>query len=368
MKLTIFRNFFLALAMLLGLASCEDRELITAESQSAPILIDLSAENIVLDKNFPTNPVLTVTWQQATYNVPVELKYILQISADESFAEPQQLMTTDQSKRYFTFTTYEMNEAAKRIGLVPFEAQKMYFRVVAYLGEGSLSQTSNITSLTLTPYTASPTYDYTDLYLIGSSTAAEWDNSAGNVNLYPLLKDASNDSKYTYTGYFKSSGTDGGFKMIKIKGSWDEQYGLGASAGSLSTEGGSGNIPVPADGYYTLTVNITDLTYTLEPAETPSTTYNSVSIIGTVNGNWDTDTELTQSTFDPHVWYVTGLKLSAGEFKFRANGAWDVSWGTNAEFFGTATQGGANIPLSSEWTYDIYFNDSTGAYTVIPVK
>ncbi len=77
---------------------------------------------------------------------------------------------------------------------------------------------------------------------------------------------------------------------------------------------------------------------------------------------------MTQSTFDPHVWTAFSVSLNAGEFKFRANNAWDTSWGTNSEFFGTATINGANIPLSAEWTYDVYFNDATGDYTLIPVK
>ena len=65
---------------------------------------------------------------------------------------------------------------------------------------------------------------------------------------------------------------------------------------------------------------------------------------------------------------LAGRALKDGEFKFRANNAWDVSWGTNAAFFGTAVQGGDNIPLGAEWTYDVYFNDATGAYTIIPVE
>lgn len=364
MKLTIFRNFFLALAMLLGLASCEDRELITTESKSAPILMDLSAENLILDKNFPANPALTVSWEQAAYSVPVELKYILQISADESFTTPYQLMTTDQSKRYLSFTTVEMNEAAKHIGLIPYEAQKMYFRVISFVGVGSLQQTSNVTHITITPYAASPTYEYTDLFLIGSATAGGWTNDAANADLLPMLK-TSDAAIYTFTGFFK----EGAFKAITQKGSWDGQYGLGASAGSLSSDGGSGDIPVPADGYYSLTMNTNSLTYTLVAVDAPTTTYPIVSIIGNaVNGGWDQDKDLVQSTFDPHLWKGIGVTLSAGEFKFRANNAWDVSWGTNAEFFGTAVQGGANIPVSAEWTYDIYFNDATGAYSVIPVK
>ena len=360
MKNNIFKHIFLATTMVLGLVSCEDRELITIDEQTAPIVMDLSAENLILDSNFPGNPALTVKWSEAAYTVPVEVKYDLEISATESFENAQLLTSTAQSKTFAAFTTQEMNEAVKKIGLVPYEAQKMYFRLKSYVGTDDLLQTSNITSLMITPYLASPTYEYTDLFLIGDATAGGWDNAATNMSLLPLLK-TSDASKYTFTGLFKV----GGFKMIKARGSWDAQYGLG-SPGQLSTDGGSGNISVTTEGYYKLTVDTAALTYTLEPVDNPTTTYANISIIGTSTGG--TDIQLTQSSFDPHLWTVYGQELVGGVFKFRANNSWDVNWGTNAEFFGTGVAGGADIPVSAEWSYDIYFNDATGEYSFIPTE
>lgn len=353
----------LAVLVFLGIMSCQDRELITIEPESAPIVMDLSTQNLVLDPNFPSNPAITVSWDPAKFNVPVETKYSVEISATEGFETKEVVGSTTQSVTHLSFSNVQMNNAAKKIGFVPGVAQKMYFRVVSFIGVNDYEQVSNVTSLMITPYLAAPIYNFVDLYLVGDATAAAWDNNSDNKNLLPLLKTAE-DNQYTFTGFFKQ----GGFKMIKVKGSWDAQFGLGAASGMLSIDGGSGNIPVAADGYYKLTVNTADLTYTFEPATVSTTTYDNISIIGNVNGNWDTDTQLTQSTFDPHVWSIHSVSLKEGEFKFRANNAWDVSWGTNAAFFGTAVQGGDNIPLGAEWTYDVYFNDATGAYTIIPVE
>ena len=363
MKNNIFKHLFLALTLVLGLTSCEDRDIVTIDTVSAPMTMDLSTNSLVLDKNFPANPALTVTWTPAKLTVPVELKYKLEISSTEAFAEPITLITKDKSETFASFTTQEMNEAAKKIGLVPYEAQNMYFRVISFLGVDDMMQQSEATSLLITPYLASPTYDYEDLYLVGDATAAGWDNLATNFNLLPLLKTAE-VGKYTFTGLFKV----GGFKMIKVKGSWDAQFGSGAAEGTLSTDGGSGDIKILTEGYYKLTVDTGALTYSIEPVTVSSPTYTSISIIGSVNGDWNTDTELTQSTFDPHMWSKAAVSLNGGEFKFRANNAWDTSWGTNAQYFGTAVEGGANIPLAAEWTYDVYFNDATGNYTLIPIK
>ena len=361
MKNILVKKLLLAVIMIFGLISCEDRDIITVENQSAPIVMDLSAENLFLDQNFPQNPALTVNWEPATFSVPVEAKYKVEISSTEKFENPYMLAQTSQSITNVSFTNKELNEAAKKIGLVPFKSQKIYFRVSSYLGENDMMQQSQITSINITPYLASPIYDYVDIYLLGDATAAGWDNNS--PNLMPLQKTA-DKNKYTFTGLFKK----GGFKMIKVKGSWDAQFGIGAAAGQLSTDGGSGDIKVLTEGYYKLTVDTAALTYTFEPVAAPTKTYTSISIIGSVNGNWDTDTQLTQSAFDPHVWTKAGVSLTSGEFKFRANNAWDTSWGTNSEFFGTATINGANIPVSAEWTYDVYFNDATGDYTLIPVK
>ena len=363
MKNNILKHLFLAVGLFLGITSCEDREIVNIDNQASSVIIDLSKNDLILDSNFPSNPALTINWSSATYTVPVEVKYELQMSATETFETSEVLANTTQSQTVATFTTLEMNNAAKKVGLVPDVAQKMYFRVKSFVGDNSLPQVSNVTSLLITPYVASPTYEYVDLFLIGDATAGGWDNLVSNNNLLPLLK-TSDSNIYSFTGLFKV----GGFKIIKEKGSWDAQYGLGASAGVLSTDGGSGDIKITQEGYYKLTINTSALSYTIEALPNPTTTYNSVSIIGSVNGNWDTDTQLTKSTFDPHLWTATNVELKAGEFKFRANNDWAVSWGTNAAFFGTASIGGANIPLSDEWTYNVYFNDSTGNYTLIPVK
>lgn len=370
MKNIILKKILLSVTIALGLVSCEDRDIVTIDSQSAPIVMDLSSENLVLDANFPKNSALTVTWENSSYTVPVEIKYDLEISVSESFENPIKLVSNTQSQTNASFTVNEINEAAKKIGLIPDESQKMYFRVSSFIGVDDLVQRSNITSINLTPYLASPTYEYQDLFMVGNAAVGHWDNTVGNITLTPLLKTA-NPNQYTFTGFFKekSGAETAGFKLIKERGSWDSQFGAGTAAGTLSNDGGSGNLSVPADGYYKLTVDTASLTYTLVPVSAPITTYTTISIIGTVNGDdFVSDKQLTQSTFDPHLWSVSNVELSAGEFKFRANNAWDTSWGTNAEYFGTATKGGANIPLAAEWKYDIYFNDATGDYSIIPIK
>ncbi len=351
--------------MLASIVSCEDREIIQIDQTAAPLVMDLSKNEVTLDGNFPNNPALTISWASAEFTVPTEVNYIVQASGTKDFKEPYLLGVVENSSRVLTLSTKQLNDVAKIFGFAPAMSSEMYIRVSSYIGmnQSSLTSVSNITSLKVVPYKSSPVYAYTDLYLVGDATAAGWDNLETNTNMFPLLK-TTNAARYTYTGYFK----EGGFKMVKVKGDWAAQYGLGSSAGQLSTDGGSGDIKILAAGYYKLIIDTSALTYSLTPVTASGTVYNSISIIGSVNGDWNNDTQLVKSSFDPHVWIGLNLSLKNGEFKFRANNSWDNNWGASTEFFGTATLGGANIPLSTEWNYNVYFNDSTGDYTIIPLN
>ena len=209
--------------------------------------------------------------------------------------------------------------------------------------------------------------EYTFLYFVGDATAQGWDNNS----IYPIFNDVDNTDLYHYTGYFAA----GGFKLLEVPGSWDFQYGLGESEGLLSTDGGSGNIPITTAGYYTFTMNKAELTYTLETYDaTSDDTYTTLGLIGpsSPQGNWDADMDLTQSSFDDHIWYMQDGTLTADEeigadpgMKVRAEDAWDNNWGGDTFPVGVGNPGGANIAVSESGTYDIWFNDITKRYVAI---
>lgn len=113
-------------------------------------------------------------------------------------------------------------------------------------------------------------------------------------------------------------------------------YGF-ASEGNLSTDGGAGNLPLPAEGagLYWIDVNVKDLTYT--------TTYvSSFAVIGDLNGwNADAPLELTPDA-DYKIWTYTGT-FTGGGFKFIVNGptsGWNINYGGPLE---DLTFDGANI-------------------------
>ena len=191
MKKNIFKGVFLLLISLLSIISCSDRELVTAENQSAPILMDVSKESVFLDKKFPDNPAFNVTWDVAKYTVPVQITYKIEVSADNKFTKPFVLGTVANSARTATFTNAQMNKAAQTIGLPKDVANTMYIRVSSYLGNGeSLTATSNISQIKITPYEL----EYPNFYLVGAASYVGW----SDVNSQILYKTGSKSVIYTY--------------------------------------------------------------------------------------------------------------------------------------------------------------------------
>lgn len=161
----------------------------------------------------------------------------------------------------------------------------------------------------------------------------------------------------------------------KSFGSWDKAWGTandgdGSVTGSLINENSKSFQAPTQNEYYTLTVNMNDLTYEWIPV-TPSADYTFVSLIGDFNG-WGGDVELEQLSTSPHNWYVRHTLDAETGLKFRANHDWTVSWGTSEKggsvgdvYYLTPGSENINVPAG---TYDFYLNDITGRWNIVRVE
>ena len=168
-------------------------------------------------------------------------------------------------------------------------------------------------------------------------------------------------------------------------GDWNNAYGSATMAdantptGKLKVDNNAGAIICPEPGaYYTFTADLSTMTYKwTKLANQNPTEFEYVALIG-VGGKWSNgddidDIDLKQVA--PHNWYKANVKIPAGGLKIRADHKWrdDGNWGfaegQNYESKGTLiTSGGSNnIPVPAG-TYNIYFNDITGAYAFVEVK
>ena len=163
-------------------------------------------------------------------------------------------------------------------------------------------------------------------------------------------------------------------------GKWDNAFGSASGDGVNTAEGklkaGGGAIVCPEKGaYYTFTADFSTMTYKwTKLANQNPTEFKNVSLIG-VGGKWNDGDDIDLKQEAPHNWYLAKQEIPAGGLKIRADHKWrdDGNWGFGEgqkyESKGTLiTSGGSgNIPVPAG-TYNIYFNDITGAYAFVEVK
>ena len=212
-------------------------------------------------------------------------------------------------------------------------------------------------------------------YLIGSPIGdGSWSNDLNAKSLTEILTTAviplahKEGTVITYTGYFAAGK---GFKLIHTPGSWAEQWGKGAD-GFVKNDGGSGDITVEEDGFYTVTLDYAKDELTIEKAELEGDpkVYDVLGICGNFQ-DWKPEkgalVEMTKMANNDHVWVAT-LELEADSpLKFLTDYSWTVNWG-NPEAFptGIGTKDADNIPATAG-KYVVVFNDITGGFNFIDI-
>lgn len=163
-------------------------------------------------------------------------------------------------------------------------------------------------------------------------------------------------------------------------GKWDNAFGsasgdgVSAAEGKLKANGGAIVCP-EKDAYYTFTADFSTMTYKwTKLANQNPTEFKHVSLIG-VGGKWNEGDDIDLEQVAPHNWYLAKQEIPAGGLKIRADHKWrdDGNWGfaegQKYESKGTLiTSGGSSNISVPAGTYNIYFNDITGAYAFVEVK
>lgn len=346
------RSLFLLTVVLLAACSEEDEKL-TIASEEAPLVANLDIDRVALDQSNPGNPAVTISWSEAVYSMPTPVEYIVQFSNSESFETPVDATTTSMTE--VTLSMSAVNNTANAMGFVPFDWQQAYVRVRASIGtQDSEVVYSEPIGIMLYPYFS---YPYEDYYLVGAATAPGWNNDNNNPVLF---RDAFNEDIYRYTGRFLADY----FKILGERGAWAPQYGVeGDNLKLRATEDqpDPDAIQSAVAGYHTLTINLANNTYSFEEVTTVPDAFSSVTVTGNAGG----EVSLTPMSFDPHIWYVRSTPLETGSITFSANG---MNYGAETEFSGVAEVDGGAIPVPVKDDYEIWFNDITGEYVMIPLN
>jgi len=296
---------------------------------------------------------LPFTWSQPNYGgFPVAATYVPQISLTGNFTVSSDEEAADESGETvcdYVELTSTFASCTGSIDAATFAAaittiakwvsdedvpatQDVYVRLKSEYAE-TTPVYSNAVKLTVVPVFAEVQTYPEFIYEIG--------NESGWATVHALR---SPNCDGIYQGYYW---LDGEFKFRPNENDWAGDWEYGEEEGIFEDNGGA-NFPGVDPAFYQIDADMTGDRYTYKV--TPVT---SISIIGTVNGNWDTDTDLTYNT-ESGAWEAD-VTLAAGEMKFRANHDWAVSWGgtTGGDDFSNLTQNnGANLSVEAG-TYHI---------------
>jgi hypothetical protein len=191
-----------------------------------------------------------------------------------------------------------------------------------------------------------------DLYLVGGSTVAGWTPA----NSVPFKKTA--DGKFEMFTYLTSGG--GGFKFLEVK-DWAGDWGKGAEG--VVVQEGESNLEVPSDGFYRVTVDFTNMSYTVQAM--------SWGLVGSArtgdDSGWNNDDNMTFiGGLGSYKWRIT-TTLFNGQFKFRANDGWAVNLGdSNGDGF--LEYDGTDMAITAgDYVIELILDPVNGyTYTVTP--
>ena len=345
-----------------------------------------------LTVDLETSTGLTFTWSQPDYGFPAEVSYDIQASLSGNFTVSTDEANADESGA--TIPDYAVVASGVNGGsgvvdptyldrnLVQIAqwtqdniptTQTIYIRLAAST-PGATTVYSNVVTINAAPFYIALKDAAPELwYLVGECVGdGSWNNSAGGIGtaIFPLMTLA--DETYdkvtgkgviAYTGFFPGGK---GFKLVMIPGKWDDQWGAG-DAGYVKNDGGSGNITVASDGYYTVKLDTKNDVLTIEPYDGTPRAFTTMGMPGGYNG-WDVNANLMNAydTYggENHAWSATFEAGEDGELKFAADGAWDFNWGAASFPYGQGTQNGPNVPYAAG-SYTVFLNDITGQFMFI---
>ncbi|MCI2228208.1 SusE domain-containing protein [Polaribacter sp. MSW13] len=152
---------------------------------------------------------------------------------------------------------------------------------------------------------------------------------------------------------------DGEMKF-RMNNDWGTNWGDNGADGRLELDGS--NIVVTA-GIYIATVDMNDLSYSLEPIT------NVWGLVGAAYNDWGAtpDAQFKRDWSRPFddIWILENVTLIDGEYKFRANNDWGLNYGDN-DSDGVLEENGSNLlATAGTYTFILDFSDPANpTYTI----
>ena len=342
----INKIWFLGLAFILALASCDKEETQIVLNPGAKLEATLSATTLTLLKDNPDVDVLTVSWIKPDFGFPAAASYSVIIDKKgNNFAKPVTIGVGAALKK--TFKKVELNTLVINLGIPAGTAADLDFKVDCSIGANT-HLTTAIQNVKVTTYV-----DKLDLSspwgVVGDATTNGW-----NGPDQPMYKSGTTNGLVGYVTV-----NDGQIKFRR-NNDWGVNLGSAGSvepdvapSGSLKADGKNLGIK---KGSYKISIDTVALTYKVEAL--------TWGIVGDATTNGWNGPDMPMR-YDPTVdlWRAE-VKLVAGNIKFRLNNDWGTNYGGSN---GTMALNGDNIAITPG-TYLITADFKTLKYTITAYK
>jgi hypothetical protein len=340
--------FLAALGLLVVSCKRDITEPVISSNPTQPTTADLSFTGSFTMSN--SDSLMTFSWSAAAFGFQSSTTYALQLSATSDFSKNVATLFTTQSLTG-TAKVGDINTLLLSWGYPIGTAVTVYYRTTASVSTNVATVYSNVKSKSLTPYDA--VINYPMVYVPGSYQ--NWTPGAVNGTLY----------SYGFNSQYQSiirlnDGTNATTQFkIAPAANWNSSWGGNLTqtgnnyAGTLDPNGG--NFVVIA-ACYTITVDVNALTISL-------TQTNDWGLIGDAvpTTGWNSSVPMYYNG-QRKMWEITA-DLLVGSIKFRADNAWTLNYGSNAND-GTLQSGGSNITISAAGNYLIRFDPVKLTYTI----
>lgn len=318
----------------------------------APKLHALPAQIVITPDNMGESQVFT--WDAADFGVNTQINY----SIEASYNDGARLIlftgmdgTSSEQSNESLNAKLSLAVEDGGLGLPSGEASEVNFYVSASIGTDYQKYYSAAVPVSMTVTSAERTYP--TVWVIGDYCG--WDFGKSQF----LFSFSSDEVNYEGLVDFGDKAASG-FKFSGLAG-WDDSCNWGldgeapapeaeAASITLISSGSSGNISAYSKRFYRLGFDRTTLTLK------NLLSFSSLGMVGDATpGGWDSDTQMEFDPLKQRFWVDAELK--DGQMKFRADGAWDTSFGSATE---GKLDGGDNINVQAG-KYRVYVNLNNSA-------
>jgi starch-binding outer membrane protein SusE/F len=334
--------------------ACEkDKEnVMLKETIESNELSNLTASSFVLTLENADNVFQTFTWDSIDYGFDAVVTYTVQADkTSNNFSSPIEVAVVTNAKTA-EITVGEFNRILLNAGYETDVAALMQFRVKSTIHPAVAPVYSNSVEATVTPYATT----FPPIFMTGAATGGwSWD-----MYVYKELRSTA-PNVYQTIGYFLNGEAFRFFKQADWNpDSWNYPYFTGTvSALFENAADGDQNFRfIGATGYYTVTVNMTTKSVSMEPVAEPV-----LYMTGAAVGGWNWDTDYVQMTWKSNgIFEATTDFIQNETFRFFGQAGWGPT-GYNYPYFadGTVT---ALLENALDGDSNFKFLGATGSYKV----